>query len=476
MSLPAELLIDIARVAHPLTARSIRISSKLIASLITPKLLAHSEACWRWRVKGKHSCLLWAARNGLVNIVVILLESSPSNWPDHRAALWDAFTSAAGNGHVECLREIGKVVSFALQPFDDSDKHSLEKAFGLAANGGHMDAVKLLMSDIEDGGFRPSIGKHGPLRSALEEALEGNRDDVVRYLLSFVGMGDFEGVFIDVVSHGNVPILRSMLELMEDGVAGPYNEEEMLDWAFCVACRVGNVEIMDILYEAGAALDGDGEGGSPLFDAARNDCIEALDYLLTHGISATADRRERYGFYGEEVVPLTLCSSFEAVQLLLSHGANPNVTGEVPFFHVVTTPLASAAANSNPASMKALLDAGADPRAEDDLALCCAIIPGRYARYRCPPDPACVDILLGTFPPNTPIPDKVWAVAAKSGKVDIFNRFLEFDPPAPPRAGAHIAALHLAAEKGHDGILQALRDAGLEMVDRMVEAEMVLNV
>ncbi|KAJ3286651.1 hypothetical protein HK104_008919 [Borealophlyctis nickersoniae] len=322
------------------------------------------------------------------------------NWPDHREELWDAFRGAAGHGHVDCVREIGKVVSFALQ-FARIDKEGLSRAMRLAAIGGHIDVVKLLMSDIE--------------------------------------AGDLERVVDNAVRRENAAILRSVLELMEDRVAELFDKEWMLDRA---------------------ALDY--HHGSPLYDAARYDRIEALEFLLTHGISPNN--------LHNEVPPLLVCSTLAAVQLLLSHGANPNASGRLPWrHHEVTTPLGRAAAIGNPPAVKALLDAGADPRAEDDHALCCAI------KGRPRSDLECVDMLLGTFPPNTPIPDKVWAGAAESGKVDIFNRFLAFDPPTPPRAGAHVAALHLAAEKGHDSILQALRDAGVEMVDGMVEAEKALS-
>ncbi|KAJ3283039.1 hypothetical protein HK104_010576 [Borealophlyctis nickersoniae] len=324
----------------------------------------------------------------------------------------------------------------------------LTKALGLAANGGHIDAVKLLMSDREDGGFHHFLVEGYPLCSAIGLALDGRHDNIVQFLLPFVETSDFHSVFRDVVCHENVAILRSMLELMENGGLSPYEGQEMLDDALCIACRMGNVEIMDILHEAGAALDAD--NGRPMFEAARDDCIKVLDYLLKHGISANAK------------LPLTFCSSLNAVQLLLSHGANPNVIGRT-FWGELTSPLGRAAHMSNPASVKALLDAGADPRAEDDHALCCAIqVPGS-----CRPgaDLACVDLILGTFPPNTSIPDNAWGAAAEKGNVDIFNRFLALDPPTPPRAGAHIAALHMAAEKGHDEILQALRDAGVEAVD-----------
>lgn len=74
-TLPPELIRLVARVAHPIPARKLKLLNHFLESLISKLDLEIGEARYRIITSSPKLCLYWAARNGLSQITTLLLLS-----------------------------------------------------------------------------------------------------------------------------------------------------------------------------------------------------------------------------------------------------------------------------------------------------------------------------------------------------------------------------------------------------------------
>jgi ankyrin repeat protein len=157
------------------------------------------------------------------------------------------------------------------------------------------------------------------------------------------------------------------------------------------AAREGSLDAAKVLVEAGADVNQITEyGWTPLLVATNNRNYKLGAYLLEHGANANiankggwtplylaTDNRNIEG--GDYPVPKPDMDNLEYIDLLLKHGADPNLRVKENtlsrtiftmqwFFEPGATPFVRAAQSSDVALMKLLLAHGADPKLATDFA------------------------------------------------------------------------------------------------------------
>lgn len=134
-SFPPEIFRSIALVSHPLAARSIKGTNHVHNNTITKHVLVMGEMRWRLAARSRKNCLLWASRQGHIEIVSRLLSYFTD---ENDLAL--ALLQAACGGHVN-------LVSLLLP--NVTDYYGTDKALSLAAARGHVEVVKLFLGEPE---------------------------------------------------------------------------------------------------------------------------------------------------------------------------------------------------------------------------------------------------------------------------------------------------------------------------------------
>jgi len=110
-------------------------------------------------------------------------------------------------------------------------------------------------------------------------------------------------------------------QLLADGYSPNQTDENGGTTGLHVAASTGNLQIIAILFKAGADVNQkDAVGGTPLEYAAQHDQLEAAKLLLD--IKARVDAENKNG-----MTPLMFAAKtgdIELVRTLLAHGADPN--------------------------------------------------------------------------------------------------------------------------------------------------------
>jgi ankyrin repeat protein len=123
------------------------------------------------------------------------------------------------------------------------------------------------------------------------------------------------------VSHGHLDIVRALLETGICDANEPCPDEQQ-NPPLLVACVKGDVAVVELLLDHGAAVDGDGGNKTPLSVAASFGRAECIDVLVRHG--AVVDRR-----FGEDYTALLEAARnghLHCVQTLVRLGANVSHT------------------------------------------------------------------------------------------------------------------------------------------------------
>jgi uncharacterized protein len=109
--------------------------------------------------------------------------------------------------------------------------------------------------------------------------------------------------------------------LLMDGISPNQTEEIGGTTGMHVAASSGNLQIMAILYKAGADINQrDKLGNTPLLDAADHGHAEAVKLLLD--LKANVDAENKNGMTA--LMFAAKAGDVESVRALLAHGANPN--------------------------------------------------------------------------------------------------------------------------------------------------------
>ena len=159
---------------------------------------------------------------------------------------------------------------------------------------------------------------------------------------------------LQAIKTGDSEQVRSLVKLqLPEMKYGNSNEMHPL----MMAVREGNIEIVQILIDAGADVNIHGRGNNtPLLIACRSGNIEIVKTLL-------AARVDLHGRDGEGANALMWSARFgysSIVELLLKHGANVNAQAENG-----TTALMLAAGPGRGRVVEMLVSAGADVKARD---------------------------------------------------------------------------------------------------------------
>lgn len=194
--------------------------------------------------------------------------------------------------------------------------------------------------------------------------------NVVRFLISKDIAEDGDG-FIAAAENGHLAIVKELL---------PQKPlPEFMGRAVDAATRGNRIAVLKVLLEAGADPDGSSDTHQPLAAAILNNSGPAVELLLEYKADpnpATARISPLYAAASK--------GSATTVERLLSLGADPNYGGHDPAFIQPhdqvfpngikesgegegSTPLHAAVAAESPECVKLLLDAKANPNAQNDL-------------------------------------------------------------------------------------------------------------
>ncbi|KAJ3270002.1 hypothetical protein HK104_005000, partial [Borealophlyctis nickersoniae] len=304
-SLPAELFRNVVRYSHPIDGRNVRRMNKNLSYSISPRDLMWGEAGWRHRHRGAANCLLWAARNGRSKVILMLLdtEARASVAGGTKSAFGEnsniALRLAADKGHADVVRLL------VSDPRAKVHFRARYRALRLAAFKGHLDVVRVLLDALVDAdeGVRAKKGE------ALVLAAAQGHLEVVRLLLE-KGVDvptDNDAALHRAVEKGHLEVVRLLLEKGVDVHAGD-------EAALHRAAKGGHLEVVRCLLDAGADVNGHFMGLDALGFAAKNGHLEVARLLLDSGADVHA--------HGEKALFLAAKNGhLEMVRLLLDSGA-----------------------------------------------------------------------------------------------------------------------------------------------------------
>ena len=228
------------------------------------------------------------------------------------------------------------------------------------------------------------------------------------------------------------------------------------DWvdAVGVAVMTKRVDVLLLLVKAGAKPHGAGGGTEdPVFLAALGGSADVLNVLLAAPGASVSSPRAQYVFAAAQF------GYADALAALIAAGAAPNA---VPLDNKDTTPVAVTARHGDAATLKVLIDAGADvekPNSAGSSPLYLAAQEGR----------AEVIELLVAAGADVDAPRDSGAtpcfIASVNGHVDALNALIkagcDVRAKVPTRAaGVYETAADVAARNGHQACLAALLAAG----------------
>ncbi|XP_064385260.1 uncharacterized protein LOC135334127 isoform X2 [Halichondria panicea] len=257
---------------------------------------------------------------------------------------WTPLTSAAFNGHTNCIRELlssGAVVDLA----DMDGRTPLMEA----ARGGHTDSVRQLLSS---GAVVDLADKNG--RTPLYWAASKVHTDCIKELLS-------SGAVVDLADKtGYTPLIMAASEGHTDSVRQLLSSGAVVDLAskdgwtpLYWAAYKGHTDCVRQLLSSGAVVDlANKRGQTPLMSAAKYGHADSVRELLSSG--AVVDLASKYGW-----TPLYWAASeghTDCIKELLSSGAVVDLANKDG-----DTPLMWAAYWGREDAVKELLSAGASP-------------------------------------------------------------------------------------------------------------------
>jgi ankyrin repeat protein len=339
-----------------------------------------------------------------------------------------------------------------------------ESPLSLACGNGNVTMVQALVDHGADTNRAAASGE-----TPLMRCVRSGRVDTVRMLLAHDAQANAKDK-----EHGRTTLMWAVAEKRSDMVQAliegdadvHLRSNDGLD-ALMLAARVGDVTSAELLINAGANVNERGpQGMTALLLAASGGQQEAGLLLLEK--SADANARDDYGAtalhhaltkgisvlngvrYANDVSALFRPSETALVEALLRHGANPNVRLEKPPpvggagtpAAVGATPFLLAAASHDVIVMRMLADAGADPKIRTMTGLTPLMVAAGAGRVQ-------------DFSED----EKQAALAAVQLAVE-----LGADVSAMNEDG--LTALHAAAAKGADAVVQFLIGKGAKIDGR----------
>ncbi|MEW6351666.1 MAG: ankyrin repeat domain-containing protein [Thermodesulfobacteriota bacterium] len=345
-----------------------------------------------------------AARGDLAAIKKLLEEGADVNGADDSQRR--ALPCAAAKGHLKVVRQLlekGAVLSA-------TDQDGLTPLMN-ACEEGRFETVEFLLEKGADVNAQTRYGS-----TALRKAIENQHPQIVKLLLHRAAnvnrrLKDGSFILMSAAMTGNTEVVEELLQKGADVNARDRNGSSALTWAAAadradvvkllksrgaqsdlwIAALTGDTQELQRFIDAGADVNArDGQGWTPLMNAAQKGHVEAVKLLLDKGANPAAERCGRSAAVeavvsggspeivallvdrGLGVVPNSgtqqwplLASAckwgrVEAVKLLLAKGAEVNQRGPGG-----TSPLMVACSEGQTEAAKVLLDNGADVNQRD---------------------------------------------------------------------------------------------------------------
>lgn len=255
---------------------------------------------------------------------------------------------------------------------------------------------------------------------------------------------------VAAVANGDVGQITALL-------AGGANPNDVDDWvdAVGVAVMTKRVDVLLLLVKAGAKPHGAGDGTEdPMFLAALGGSADVLNVLLAAPGASVSGPRAQYVFAAAQF------GYADALAALIAGGADPKAA---PLDNKGTTPVSVAARNGDAATLKVLVDAGADVEKSN--------ISGSSPLYLAAQEghAEAIELLIAAGA-DVDTPRDTGAtpcfIACVNGHVDALRALIKAGcdvhakvtrrPPGLP----HQTAADVAAQNGHQACLTALLAAG----------------
>ncbi|XP_057682123.1 ankyrin repeat and SOCS box protein 3 isoform X1 [Corythoichthys intestinalis] len=202
---------------------------------------------------------------------------------------WRAIHEAAAAGRVGCLKDILSAAamtagsSSGFQAYVNSTTHEGETACYLAAERGHLPALRLLLkagADINQ--------QTNDLSCPLFAAVTDSHKDMVQLLLAKGALVDrshtascwtclHQAVYVNNVDIVRILVTQAKLEACDDHEITP----------LFLAAQYGRRECLEVLVQAGADVNAQARDlATPLFLASQEGHLACVEFLLEHGADA----------------------------------------------------------------------------------------------------------------------------------------------------------------------------------------------
>ncbi|KAJ8907342.1 hypothetical protein NDN08_007456 [Rhodosorus marinus] len=269
--------------------------------------------------------------------------------------------------------------------------------------------------------------------------------------------------FVLAAQGGKADCLELIVRRCQPDLDMVYGKKRLTALAW--AAHKGNLRCCKILRENGASVNTKcADLVTALHLAASTGSVAVCKFLIDQGclIDVPSSKRQ---------TPLCLASQrghANVVRLLLREGARTMHEDEQKL-----TPLHLAALNGHDAVVSVLIDAGADANAENVTGTTpiCYAVQRRHAR--------CVRLLIhGGAKLSVPGSSPLLFIAADEGDVECVKALLDANTELTCRANIKVlinkdyemmdslSPLHLAASKGHDGVVELLLERGVDVDER----------
>ena len=266
------------------------------------------------------TALHWAARWDDLDMAAALIQAGASPRSSNRTGATPMFLAAV-NGSAPMIELLLKAGVDANGPVLSHG----ETALMMAARTGKPDAVKVLLSHGADIHARENLRG----TDALMWAAEQGHADIVELLLEI-------GADVDAQSRIIRPIRRNGLGFARPSPDGKPNGDPMGGLTpLLFADREGSIETVRVLVAAGANVNkASVDGSSPLLVAVQNGHYEIARFLLDHGADPNqANTKGWTPLYlavsnrdalTTAVPPPSSDGAFDLIKVLLDRGADPN--------------------------------------------------------------------------------------------------------------------------------------------------------
>ncbi|XP_066468319.1 kinase D-interacting substrate of 220 kDa isoform X2 [Tiliqua scincoides] len=251
---------------------------------------------------------------------------------------------------------------------------------------------------------------------------------------------------VTYVEEENVPALKALLEKCKDVDERNENGQTPL----MLAAEQGNLEIVQELIKKGANCNlEDADNWTALISAAKEGHVSIVSELLNCNVNL--EHRDMGGWTALMWACYKGCT--EVAELLLSHGANPNITG----LQYSVYPIIWAAGRGHSDIVELLLEHGAKVNCSDKYGTTPLVWAARKGHLEC------VKYLLhmgADVDQEGANSMTALIVAVKGGFTDCVKEILKRNPNVNLTDKDGNTALMIAAKEGHTEIVQDLLDAG----------------